>query len=240
MTKFSKYGFQRILSLDRFNLQMRVRRSFEASGTAGLMTQHQVPKDLNFQQYRCENNKPHIILTLCVRTQPQNPSGRLQCCQDRTEESKAVVGICNCDGLWHFPFKCLVTFRNTVHSVTLRQPYFTPTKLAFQETNRNCATLAFYLREALYRLLHEQCGNCSCCSTSLHILNIVRDHTASRSLISSNEYSGLAFTSSPTSFVVWHTLCYLPFEQETCFGCTTRCLMTSMHSLPIRVQSLSK
>ena len=145
MTKCSRYGFQRIFSLDSFNLQMKVLRFFETSGTAGLMTERQIPKDLDFQQYRCENNKPRIILTLCFRRQPQNPSGRLQCCQDRREESKAVVGICNCDSLWHFPFKCLVTFRNTVYAVTLRQPYFTPTKLASQETKWKLCYVGFLL-----------------------------------------------------------------------------------------------
>jgi len=43
---------------------MKERRSFEASGTTGLTAQHQVPKDLNFQQYHCENSKPRVILTL--------------------------------------------------------------------------------------------------------------------------------------------------------------------------------
>lgn len=134
-----------------------------------------------------------------------------------------------------FSLKCLVTLRNTVHSVTLREPYFTPTKLASQETNGNCATLDFYVRDALYRLLHEQCESYSCCYTSLHIPNIVRDHTASRSLISSNGCSGLTFTSSSTSFVAWHTLCYPTFEHVTCFRCTTRCLMISIHFMSIRV-----
>jgi hypothetical protein len=80
-----------------------------------------------------------------------------------------------------------------MHSVTLRQPYFTPTKLASQETNGNCATLAFYLRDALYRLLHEQCESCSCCSTSLHIPNIVK---RSNSLTLSNFFK----------FVFWYDI----------------------------------
>jgi len=44
-----------------------------------------------------------------------------------------------------FPLSVLLHFETLVQSLTLKQPYFAPTKLASQETNGNCATLAFLL-----------------------------------------------------------------------------------------------
>jgi hypothetical protein len=52
---------ERVYKLSCVTLKMKALRCFETSVAVYQSTQRNIPEDLNFQQYRCENLKSHAL-----------------------------------------------------------------------------------------------------------------------------------------------------------------------------------